>query len=186
MQSLQPTAPKAPQTGFGDKALEALTKPDTLGRLGLAGALGAYGALQGRQAQAGADTAAAQKQALAAPYQQQGQQLVAQAQRGELTAANQQAVQAARARLQQASANMGGVGQQQVESQIAGLTTQLLNNQYQYGLQVMQIGDNIALGAINTQLQLDQQLNQGNKSFYTSLTQLVAGSPQYLVAGGTK
>ena len=174
------------QTGFVDKTLAALGKPDTLGRLGLAGALGAYGALQGKQAQAGSEAAVAQKQALAAPYQQQGQQLVAQAQRGELTAANQQAVQAARARLQQASANMGGVGQQQVESQIAGLTTQLLNNQYQYGLQVMQIGDNIALGAINTQLQLDQQLNQANKSFYTSLAQLVAGSPQYLVAGGTK
>ena len=92
----------------------------------------------------------------------------------------EQAVTAARARLQQASANMGGVGQQQVESQIAGLTTQLLNNQYQYGLQVMQIGDNIALGAINTQLQLDNQLAAANKSFYSSLANLVAGSPSYV------
>jgi hypothetical protein len=56
----------------------------------------------------------------------------------------------------------------------------LLQNQYQYGLQVMQIGDNIALGAINTQLQLDQQLTQANKSFYSSLAQLAAGSPMYI------
>ena len=80
---------------------------------------------------------------------------------------------------------MGGVGQQQIETQIAGLTTTLLNNQYQYGLQVMQIGDNIMLGAITSQLQADQQLNQANKSFYTSLAQLVAGSPQYIVPGRT-
>ena len=102
------------------------------------------------------------------------------AQAGELTPANQQVIQQQRARLAQASANMGGVGQQQIENQISSLTAQLLQNQYQYGLQVMQIGDNIALGAINTQLQLDQQLTQANKSFYTSLAQLAAGSPLYV------
>jgi len=168
------------QTGFLDKALASLGKPDTLGRLGLTGALGAYGALQGKQAQAQSDVAAAQKQALAQPYQQQGQELIRAAQSGELTPANQQVIQQQRARLAQASANMGGVGQQQIENQISSLTAQLLQNQYQYGLQVMQIGDNIALGAINTQLQLDQQLTQANKSFYTSLAQLVAGSPTYI------
>jgi len=75
---------------------------------------------------------------------------------------------------------MGGVGQQQIENQISSLTSQLLQNQYQYGLQVMQIGDNIALGAINTQLQLDQQLNAANKSFYASLGQLAAGNSGYV------
>jgi hypothetical protein len=45
---------------------------------------------------------------------------------------------------------------------------------------VMQIGDNIALGAINTQLQLDQQLNAANKSFYASLGQLAAGNSGYV------
>ena len=75
---------------------------------------------------------------------------------------------------------MGGVGQQQIENQISSLTSQLLQNQYQYGLQVMQIGDNIELGAINTQLQLDQQLNNANRQFYASLGQLAAGSPMYI------
>jgi hypothetical protein len=168
------------QTGFLDKALASLGKPETLGRLGLAGALGAYGALQGKQAQTQNEAATAQKQAIAQPYQQQGQELVRAAQAGELTPANQQVIQQQRARLAQASANMGGVGQQQIENQISSLTAQLLQNQYQYGLQVMQIGDNIALGAINTQLQLDQQLNAANKSYYTGLAQLVAGSPTYI------
>ena len=175
-----PTTPKAPEQGIGKDALAALGKPDTLGRLGLTGALGAYGAMQGKQAAAQGEQATAQKQAIAAPYQQQGQQLIGAAQRGELTPANQQVIQQQRARLAQAASNMGGVGQQQIENQISTLTSQLIENQYKYGLQVLQIGDNIELGAINTQLQLDQQLNQANKSFYTSLAQIAAGSPMYV------
>jgi len=151
-----------------------------LARAGLTAGLGAYGASQSKQAAAQNEAAAAKKSAIASPYQQQGQELVRAAQSGELTAANQQVIQQQRARLAQASANMGGVGQQQIESQISSLTSQLLDNQYKYGLQVMQIGDNIELGAINTQLQLDQQLNAANKSFYTSLAQLAAGSPMYV------
>lgn len=153
---------------------------EALARLGLAGALGTYGALQGRQAAAQSAEAAGRKSALAAPYKQQGQELIRAAQAGELTPANQQVIQQQRARLAQASSNMGGVGQQQIENQISNLTSQLIENQYKYGLQVLQIGDNIELGAINTQLQLDQQLNTANKSFYTSLAQIAAGSPMYV------
>jgi hypothetical protein len=153
---------------------------EALARLGLVGALGTYGAMQGKQAGTQAEQATAQKSAIAAPYRQQGQELIGAAQRGELTQANQQVIQQQRARLAQASSNMGGVGQQQIENQISSLTSQLLENQYKYGLQVLQIGDNIELGAINTQLQLDQQLNNANRSFYTSLAQLAAGSPMYV------
>jgi len=155
-------------------------KEDTLGRGGLAAGLGLYGALQGRKAGTQGEQATAQKQAIAAPYRQQGQELIGAAQRGELTPVNQQVIQQQRARLAQAASNMGGVGQQQIENQISTLTSQLIENQYKYGLQVLQIGDNIELGAINSQLQLDQQLNQANKSFYTSLAQLAAGSPMYV------
>ena len=175
-----PTTTAAPEQSIGKDALAALGKPDTLGRLGLVGALGAYGAMQGKQATSQNAQAVSQKSAIAAPYQQQGQQLISAAQRGELTPANQQVIQQQRARLAQASSNMGGVGQQQIENQISTLTSQLIENQYQYGLQVLQIGDNIELGAINTQLQLDQQLNSANRSFYTSLAQLAAGSPMYV------
>ena len=171
---------QAGKPSFADKALKSLTDPGTLAKLGLAGGLGAYGAYQSGQAGKQAAAATQQKQAIAAPYQQQGQQMIAQAQAGQLSAPNQQLIQAQRARLQQASVNMGGVGQQQIESQIANLSSQLLNNQYQYGLQVLQIGDNIAIGAINSQLQIDNQLAAANKSFYSSLANLVAGSPTYV------
>ena len=185
-----PTTPAAPTTTeapslFSQAAKQLGIKEDTLGRGALATGLGIYGAMQGKQAAAQGEQAAAQKQAIAAPYQQQGQQLVGAAQRGELTPANQQVIQQQRARLAQASSNMGGVGQQQIENQISSLTSQLIQNQYQYGLQVMQIGDNIELGAINTQLQLDAQLNAANKSFYMGLGNLVAGSPRYIVPTST-
>ena len=176
---------KPDQSNFINQALQKLQTPEMLSKLGITGGLGIYNAIQNRQAQAGSDAAVAQKQALAAPYQQQGQQLVGAAQRGELTPANQQVIQQQRARLAQASANMGGVGQQQIENQISSLTANLLQNQYQYGLQVMQIGDNISLGAINTQLQLDQQLNAANKQFYMGLANLVAGSPRYIAPTST-
>jgi len=55
----------------------------------------------------------------------------------------------------------------------------LLQNQYDYGLKVSQIGDQIALGAIRTGMQLDQQLNQANMAFYTQLGSLAAGVPMY-------
>lgn len=174
------TAPTTSGKDWLGNVVSQLTQPSTLAKLGLTAGLGAYGAYQSNQAKQQAAQATAQKQAIAAPYQQQGQQLIAAANAGQLTPVNQQIIQAQRARLQQASANMGGVGAQQIENQISGLTSQLLNNQYQYGLQVLQIGDNIALGAINSQLQIDNQLAAANKSFYSSLAGLVAGSPSYV------
>jgi hypothetical protein len=39
----------------------------------------------------------------------------------------------------------------------------------------MQIGDQIALGAIKTGMQEDQLLSQATNNFYTNLAQLAAG-----------
>ena len=57
------------------------------------------------------------------------------------------------------------------------IRTNLLNNQMQYGLQIAQVGDRMALGAIQTGLQLDQQLNQTSQAFYTQLASIAAGLP---------
>jgi len=176
-----PTAPtvdtgatKQPPS-FTDKLGTALTDPNNLLRLGLATGLGVFGAGQARKtAQQGA-AVTGQEQAIAQPYQQQGQQLIAQAQSGTLSPASQQAYNAAKAQLAQSQANRGGVGAQQAANQLANVYQTLLNNQYTYGLNVMQIGDNISLGAIKTGLQLDQQLNTATTNFYTTLAQMVAG-----------
>ena len=167
------TDPNAPKD-FTAQLKEALT-PGNLARLGLVGALGAYGTTQARKG-AQQNQAATQEQTnIAQPYQQQGQTLISQAQRGELSPQSQQAYEAAKAQVNQGIASRGGVGATQAANQLANIYQTLLNNQYTYGLNVAQIGDNIALGAIRTSLQLDQTLNQATTNFYTQLASLAAG-----------
>ena len=144
-------------------------------RLGLGAGLGAYGASQARKTADQIAAAQAQQQALATPYQTQGQNLVTQAQSGQLTPGSQQAYAAAKAQLAQSQANRGGVGAQQASNQLASIYQNLLDNQYNYGLKVMNIGDNIAMGAIKTGLQLDAQLNTATTNFYSQLANYVAG-----------
>jgi len=67
-------------------------------------------------------------QSLAAPYQQQGAALQAQAQRGELTPAGQQSLQAAQAQAAQAAQARGGVGATQIQAQVEALRQQLLHS----------------------------------------------------------
>ena len=54
---------------------------------------------------------------------------------------------------------------------------QMLQQQYDYGLKVSGIGDQIALGAIKTGMQADQQLQQASSNFYTQLASIAAGIP---------
>jgi len=177
----QTTAPAKPDTL--DKLKEYLTSEkgvNTLSRLGLTGALGAYGASTVRKAGAQTQAATAEQKAIGQPYTQQGQQLVTQAQQGTLSAASQQALDAAKAQVNQGIANRGGVGAQQAANQVANLYQSLIDNQYKYGLQIMQIGDNITLGAIKSGLQLDQQLQTTTNNFYSQLASIAAGGSGYI------
>ena len=185
LQAAAPTAPTA-DTGtpkqppsFTDKLGTALTDPNNLLRLGLATGLGVFGAGQARKSAGQQAAATGQQQAIAQPYQTQGQQLVTQAQAGQLSATSQAALNAAKAQSAQNVANRGGVGAEAEANKIATLTQQLLNNQYTYGLNVMQIGDNISLGAIKSGLQLDTQLNQATTNFYTQLAGIVGGGSSF-------
>lgn len=147
--------------------------------LGLAGGLGVYGAMQQGKAAEQMRKATAEQKALAAPYQQQGKAMQEAAMRGELTPAAAQQYQALQAQLAQGASQRGGVGVAQAQAQAEAFKNQLLQGQYESGLKVSQIGDQIALGAIRTGMQLDQQLTQANMAFYTQLGALAAGVPTY-------
>ncbi|NBP98172.1 MAG: hypothetical protein EBU51_01015 [Synechococcaceae bacterium WB6_3A_227] len=108
------------------------------------------------------------------PYQEAGAQLSGAAQRGELTPASQQALQAAQAQIAQGVATRGGVGATQAQTQLAALRNLMLENQYNFGLKVSQIGDSYALGAIKTGMEADRYLNQANQQFYGTLAQMLA------------
>ena len=158
--------------GFFDK----MTDEQKL-RLGLAGGLGLFGVYQGSQAAKQAERRSGEMQALGRPYQAQGTELQRAAMAGELTPQSAQAYQALQARLAQGTETRGGVGAQQAAAQAEAFRQQLLAQQYNLGLQVSNIGDNIAMGAIRTGMQADQQLSQVNNAFYTNLAAIAAGIP---------
>lgn len=153
---------------------ENVTPTEAL-RLGTA----AFGAVQGRramqEAQRQREQSVAEQRALGDPYKKMGSELQRQAQSGEMTPQSAQAFQALRAQLAQGVETRGGVGAAQAQAQLEMFRNNLLQNQFNYGLQVSQIGDQIALGAIRTGMQLDRQLLEANQNFYTNLAGFAAG-----------
>ena len=174
----QPIAstPPAPEKSFGQKTLDYLSEPKTLAALGISGTQAILGANAAKKAKEDADAAKQQLQSMAAPYQQQGQQLQQLANQGQLTPANQQVLQAARAQLAQGAEARGGVGAAQATNQIATLTNSLLANQMNMGLQLQGVGDKIAQGAIQTGIQADQYINQLTSSYAQNIARTVAGA----------
>jgi len=154
-----------------------LTEKD-IPRLGLGalltGGLTASNLARTRQAQQQSQASREELASLGRPYQQVGAQLRGAAERGELTPVNQQIINAARAQLQQGIATRGGVGAAQAQNQIADLTQRLLQNQFDLGLRVSNIGDQYIQGAIRTGLQADQAINAANQQFYTQLASMAA------------
>jgi len=146
-------ATKTEKPGFFDK----LTT-DQMIRLGLGGGLGLAGVQAAKQGAQQAKQAKGEISALGAPYQQAGKSMQDAALRGELTPAGQQQVQAARAQLAQGVEKRGGVGAAQAATQLAQFRQNLLDQQYNYGLKVAQIGDAYASKAIQVGLTQDKEL----------------------------
>lgn len=164
------------ERGFTEKLKEYLTNPEVLGKLGIAGLGAISGARTAKQAREQGQAAKKETQAVAAPYLARGKDLVGRAERGELTPSNLQAYQAAQARLSQGVETRGGVGAAQVATQLASLRNELLQNQYDYGLKILGIGDNIALGAIKTGLEADRYVNELTGSYFKNIAATVYGS----------
>ena len=113
---------------------------------------------------------------MAAPYQQQGKELLSQAQSGKLSPAGQQQLQAAQAQVAQGIESRGGAGVAQAQAQIEALRQQLLNQQYQLGLQISNVGDSIATGAIKVGMQADQYVNQLTSNYFTNIARTAMGA----------
>jgi len=159
-------------------------KEETLGRLGIAGIQGLLGSRAASAAAREGQQGKAEIQALATPYQQKGAELQAQAQRGELTPQAMQSLQAAQAQAAQGVSARGGVGVAQATAQVEALRQQLLQQQYDYGLKLSGIGDNIALGAIKTGLEADRYVQQINNQFYSNMAYIAAGMTPGSTGGG--
>jgi hypothetical protein len=142
-----------------------------------AGVAGLGGLLQSRQAAAQGQGAKKELSALAAPYRQRGQELLTAAERGELNPVGQQQLQAMQARLAQGVEQRGGVGAQQAQAQINAYRDQLIQSQYDLGLKVLNIADNISAGAIKTGLAADQFVNELTNNYMNNIARNLAGQP---------
>lgn len=197
LQQAQAAAPSAPYTpgafttipevqqaltrepGMMERLRANLTSPQTLEKLGVAGLQSLPAIIAARQASAQGRQAREEMQRMAAPYQQQGQQLIQQAQRGELTAPAQQQIQALQAQAAQGAAGRGGVGAEQAAAQVEAFRQQLLQSQYDMGLKVANIGDQIAAGAIRTGLQADQYVNELTNNYFSTLARTMGGQAPF-------
>ena len=180
------SAPARPESEKGVMArLSESTglKEETLARLGLGGIQAILGERTARKAAEQGQRGRQEMEALAAPYLQKGAELQRQAQAGELTPVARQQLQASQAQAAQAAASRGGVGAQQTAARIEALRSQLLQQQYDYGLKLSGIGDQIYLGAIKTGLQADQVVNQMTNSYYNNIMRTLMPQPKYVIAG---
>jgi hypothetical protein len=164
--------------GMMDRASAAtgLSK-EALARLGLAGIGTIQGIMASREASEQGRQARRETEALARPYQQRGQQLTQQAESGELTAAGQQQLQALRARLAQGAEARGGVGAAQAAAQVEAFRQNLLQNQYDYGQKISNIGDQLMLGAIRTGLEADRYAASLSNTYFTNMASIAVGMP---------
>lgn len=179
-----------PTEGFFDRLGTSLGKslqdPATLARLGLGIGGAGLGFLQQQRGAKQAKQAQRQIADIAAPYQTQGKELIDQARRGELSPASMQAYQAAQAQAAQSASRQGGVGTAQAAATLERLRAQLLDNQYNLGLRVANIGDAYMRGAIQTGMQANQALNQASTQFFTNLASTLSGPTVSAAAGAAR
>jgi hypothetical protein len=70
----------------------------------------------------------------------------------------------------------------QSQAQVEAFRQQLLAQQYDYGLKLSGIGDNIALGAIKTGLQADQYVQSLTNNYYGNIARALYGSAPQVAA----
>ena len=171
----------APQEkGFFDDLTKGMTpqeKRNLLLRAGLGVGTGLLGALQGQRAARQAQQAKQEIADIGKPYREKGAELQAAALRGELTPAGQQQLQAAQAQLAQGIERRGGVGAMQAATQLQAFRQNLLDQQYNYGLKVAQIGDSYAVNAIRTGLTQDANVATSMRALGGALAGFYGSQP---------
>jgi hypothetical protein len=151
--------------------LESLQSGDKA-RLGLGALGGLQTALTARKARQGSQQGAQQIREIGRPYQERGLAEQAAAARGELTAVNQQALEAQRARAAQAGVARGGVGIAQQQRAEEDLRNRLLAAQQDFGLKLSGIADQYTAKAIQEGIRADSEISAMYGQYFGNLTRL--------------
>ena len=180
--AVQPTETRSDPELLGRIAKSTGLKEETLAKLGIGSLQALVGGYQANKAAQAGQAGKEEMAAMAAPYRAQAQDIITKAQRGELTPVGQQQLQAVQAQAAQGAEKRGGVGAQQAAAQVEAFRQQLLQQQYDYGLKLSGIADNIMTGAIKVGMQADQYVNQLTSNYFNNIARTMYGAaPQ--VAG---
>jgi len=174
-------APPAPSKTFAEKAEEVskyLDKnPALVKALGL-GVTGVGGLIRGRQGAKEAESVRSDLAALGKDYRRQGQELLSKAQTGELTAPQQQQLQAAQAQLAQQATARGGVGAQQSATQIEALRQQYVAQNMDRALQLLGVADQYEANAIKAGYTASKDAQAAADKFYAAMGQFLVPTSQ--------
>lgn len=144
------------------------------------GLAGLYGAVQGNKAsqqmQEQAKANEAEIRTLAAPYKQQGQQLVELGQAGKLTAPQQKQLEIQRAVAGQqmaASGVSGGTAQQQLEANLQQQAAAFAQQNIDQGMKLMGIADDYIMKALSTGYSQNKDAQALAQDFYKAIGQFL-------------
>jgi len=157
---------------LSERVKSTLTSPRVLENITMGGLAALPGIIASRNAAKQGQRARADMEKMATPYRQRSAELLAQAQSGELSVAEQQQLQAMQARIAQGAAGRGGPGAEQALNQLEVFRQQLLTDKYRLGLQVAGIADQIATGAIKAGLQADQYVSELTGNYFSNAMQM--------------
>lgn len=173
----RPEVPEAERPGMVRRALESLgiSPREAIQGLGLAGT-GLGGILTQQRAARQARQLEQQLAPGARETLARGQQLTAQAERGELTPASQRRMDILRAQAAQRAARTGGVGAAQTAIQLEAARQTELQRQATYGQSLQQVGDQALRRALELSLKADQEGAETAQKYFAALGQMVGGT----------
>jgi len=175
-----PTGQAPQEQNLLQRAGSYLDKNPLLAKLLGGGLTAGLGGIMGARGQAAAGRLQKDIGKLGATQREEGQRLVAAAQRGELTAPQQQQLEAFRAQQAQALSSRGitgGTAAQQLDAQIENMRQQLLQQNLQTGLALLQVGDAYTQQAITAGYNADQTAQNTAGRFYGAALQALGAMP---------
>jgi len=187
--ALTQEAVKLPEQGqtFSQKAEDVtkfLDKNASLVKLLGLGATGLGGLYRGRQGAKQAEALRGELGTLGQDYRRQGQELLTKAQTGELTAPQQQQLQAAQAQLSQQATARGGVGSMQAATQIEALRQQYVSQNMDRALQLLGIADQYQANAIKAGYSANKDAQSSADRFYAAMGQFLVPQSQQTTPRG--
>ena len=170
----------AAQPGIMEE-LERLAKAyPTASRAALAAALGIPGMVRGQQARQDAARTRREMEQMAAPIRQVGEAQLAAGQRGELTPAQQQQIQAARAAARQDLSRRGvtsGTAAQMAENRITEMADRFAQQNIENGVRLIGAANSYNAAAIQQAYKMNSDANAMTQAYFTNLMRAFGALP---------